>query len=96
MEVLDILGDHIDGGQVGAAAKPPLPGDAVPLVRLKVPARGEGRVAGGKGGGSISGMPGPGGAQVRRAAAAAVGRGSRQLQGRQLLEAVGDRRRARL
>jgi hypothetical protein len=37
VEVGHILRDHVAGGDVSAAAEPPLAGDAVPLLGLKVP-----------------------------------------------------------
>lgn len=53
VEVGHVLGHHPVGGDVGAAAKPPLAGDAVPLLRLKVPGRGGGEEE--EGGGGLSG-----------------------------------------
>jgi hypothetical protein len=37
VEVLHILWHNVAGGDVSAATKPPLAGDAVPLLSLKVP-----------------------------------------------------------
>ena len=44
VEVAHVLLIHVGGGDVGAAAKPPLAGDALPVLGLKVAAQGEGGV----------------------------------------------------